>query len=259
MTEVDSGCKYGQFGGAHEGPPLDPAGALDALAAGIAHAENAAREEHAPTGPDALHERDLHAVLAEGLASAGHTVLTEVHYPHDPGGTVLPRDRERCDLVALPAGSASVFDPVADRAERDAGADTLFAAEVDRLATTHRPHDACDPADAAWIEIKTTGTYAYRDGVPGPNRAYADELLRGALADGLKLAEATDLGHRWFVAVVFTAEPDAIDRDLVTVAHAMLDHGIDTRAPLTRRVPISDRAGNTHAVLALYELSGPAP
>ena len=267
MPEVDSGCKHAESGQ----PPGQPSDnrppthlataptapdALDAMARGIADDEVRRVEEHAPTGPDALDERDLHAVLAAGLKSAGIAVVRECPFPRDPGGRVLPRDRERCDLVAMPEGAESVFDPVRERAEREAGENTLFAGELDRIADAARPPTACDPTQAAWIEVKTTGTHAYRDGVPGPNPVYADELVRGALADGLKLATAPDLGPRWVLSVVFTHDPDAIRKDLVTVAHRLLDHGVDTASPLTREVPIADRAGNTHAVLGLFEVRG---
>ncbi|MEM1185044.1 MAG: hypothetical protein AAGI53_08570 [Planctomycetota bacterium] len=227
---------------------------LDACERGIAEAEALATQAHAPTGPDALTETELHRVLADGLTNAGIPVVREVRFPADPGGTVHPRDRERCDLVALPTGAAAVFDPVIERAEREAGLDTLFEDRVDSIASVARPPDVCDPSDAAWVEVKSTGTFVYRDGVPTPNRSYTDELIRGALADGIKLADAPGLGERAVLLVVFTCDEDAIRRDLITVAHRLLDHGIETRTPIVRSVPISDRAGNTHGVLGLFDV-----
>jgi len=258
MTEVDAECKPDADRPAPR-PGYEASRVLDAAAEGLARSEAEAVAEHRPTGPDALSELELHAVLARGLADAGFVALREVRYPFDPGGRVLPRDRDRCDLVLPPPGFASVFDPVVDRSEREAGAGTLFAEAVDDLARAARPTDACDPAEAAWLEVKTTGTVVYRDGVPTPNRAYADELVRGLLADAIKLADAPGLGPRAAVAVVFGVDAEAIGRDLVAAAHRLLDHGVSTRAPRSRAVPIDDRVGNTAAVIGVFEIDASDP
>jgi hypothetical protein len=250
MPEVDTRCKPSD----DTRPParlIDEAELADLVAAAVERADAGATEEQAPHGPDALDETDLHPVLADELMHLGWSVERESTYPSDPGGNVLRRDRERCDLVVLGEGRSSLVDPVRERMEIDAGDGTLFAPNARAIVDDARPSDAGGPAEAAWVEVKLTGRTVYRDGVPTPNRAYADELVVGAVGDADKLARARGLGARFVVLVVFTDDASATSNDLATVTHRVLDHAIPARMPTIRIGSITDRAGNDAVVVGV--------
>ncbi len=254
MPEVDPECKP-NTDRPHPPELIDPSDLADILAHAIAHADAEATLEQAYHGPDALDETALHPLLAQALSDAGWTAHREVLYPLDPGGTPHRRDRERCDLVIPARTLGPLVDPVRERMALDEARSTLFAPAAETIASAHRPPDAATPADAAWLEIKTTGTIVYRQGVPTPNGAYASELIAGAVGDATKLARCPGLGARYAALIVFTADPGAVERDLVTATHRVLDHGIDARSPFLRTAPIADRAGNTACTIALIPIS----
>ncbi len=250
MPEVDPECKPNTQT-PHPPELIDPGDLADILAQSIAEADAQATLEQAYLGPDALDETALHPLIAAALQAAGWTAHREVPYPKDPGGTPHPRDRERCDLVIPARTLGPLLDPVRERITLDEAQSTLFAPAAETIASQHRPQNAAAPADAAWLEIKTTGTVVYRQGVPTPNTAYANELIAGAVGDATKLARCPALGARYAALIVFTHDPAAIERDLVTATHRVLDHAIDARSPILRTTPITDRAGNTACTIGL--------
>ena len=103
----------------------------DAMAGVLARAEAALRIEQAVYGLDAMSEKDLQGVLADGLRETGFCEVTrEAHYPSE---TALTRpNRKRCDLVLTPAGRP------------------LHVAEEVDLFTAP---DCCAPTEALWLEI----------------------------------------------------------------------------------------------------------
>jgi hypothetical protein len=130
---------------------------LDALARGVADAEAALAREQAPYGLDALHELQLHPILAAALVAPapgpGFGVIREQPYPQEWVGkpssgkrlrptppapadadtldahapddecdqSVLPelRDRLRCDLVLTPEPDQTLADPLATVRQAD--------------------------------------------------------------------------------------------------------------------------------------------
>ncbi|MEN0021155.1 MAG: hypothetical protein AAF747_09760 [Planctomycetota bacterium] len=221
--------------------------------AGLLQAEEDAVREQSPHGIDALDELGLHDPLARGLAAGGRAVLREVHYPSQTQSKRAGRkragktERDRCDLVLLPEGAASLADPVeilTDADERDA---TLFAeSKVEAIA-------GCEPSDAFWLEVKAIGQYAYVEGVPGPNRSYTS-LWAGCLRDLKKLA-ADDLLAGAGVAIVhFAAERAIAEHDFTQFAHRCLDADVGIDTPQTAFGAIADRIGNTSVAVALFSL-----
>ncbi|MGQ0627812.1 MAG: hypothetical protein ACT4PL_06890 [Phycisphaerales bacterium] len=241
-------------------PHLVLAGTLDALRA----AEARARTEQAIRGLDGLAELELHPLLATGLARAGLGVLREQPYPAEwrralrrskraQARRPLPADsqRARCDLVLLPAPGLTLADPLDTARSAAAAAQTLFAGCQDTTAapapTTIRPEDAF------YLEVKCVGQFAYADGVPGPNRTYASELLRGLTADLRKLATDPAIEHGAALLVHFAAEPAVADHDLAVLISRCVDRGLVTRSPLQERFPIADRIGNALCTILLIE------
>ncbi len=228
----------------------------------LAEAEAELAAEHAALGLDARDETALHPLLADGIAREGWGIRREVPYPNDAGepepGTPARKGdgaRDRCDLVLLEDPDAELLDPVhASRRVRAAGG-TLFAdlaPEIESAATA----GAVPPADAVWIEIKAVAQHAYRDGVPGPNRAYQSEMLNGPAADICKLMGDGVIERAAAGLVLFTETEDIARHDLDHLAHRLLDDGLPIGLPEVRSAPIADRAGNACVTVALFPLRG---
>ena len=245
------------------------------MASALRVAEENLRDEHAPLGLDALDETALHPLLAQGFERAGWGVFRETLYPGDAGrsddddrgGEPSRRDqngvdrrekdtaRDRCDLVLTESPGVALLDPVhADRRLR-AAADTLFAdlapaMEADANADTVRPEDAF------WLEIKSVAQYAYRDGVPGPNRSYAAEMVNGPAADVCKLIGDGIIERAALALILFTESEDIARNDIDQTAHALLDMGLPVGIPDIASTPIADRAGNAAATVAVFTARG---
>jgi len=234
-----------------------------ATAAGALRGREAAlREEQAFAGLDALEEVSLHPVLARGFEVAGWGVVREQGYPGRWRGRrgrrrVLPEDpeRDRCDLVLLPRAGQRLADPLrtaraveADRAAREG---TLFAGTD--LAQPGGDGGAVAPADAYWLEVKVVGQHAYVAGVPGPNGAYASQLLRGPVGDLKKLAGDGEIVRGGVLVVLFAADEATARHDLGVLGHRCLDRGVAMRSPLVEGFAIVDRVGNGWCALWLAE------
>ncbi len=260
---------------------------LDAAAQALRGAEARLSAEQAVDGLDALEEVELHALLAAGLAPGPLSdpfqgrpapptwgVLREQPYPGDrtastpppadPGATgddenaplARESDRQRCDIVLTPAPGLGLADPVKRdkraRAERRKLAGTLF----ESLAVQENAEPAPDPAsippeEAFWLEIKLVGQFCYEAGIPGPNRTYASQLVRGAAADLAKLAKDPHIHHAALLIILFTETEEIARHDLVQAMHRCLDRGVAASTPLTASFPITDRIGNRVCTLAL--------
>lgn len=238
-------------------PALDPATITDALAGAISAADAELRAEQAPLGLDALDEVALHPLLAAGLSAAGFGVHREAHYPgnHDDAETASDSNRDRCDLVLTEDPAATLLDPVhADRRVR-AASDTLFAELAPAIEADANAH-AVRPEDAFWLEIKSVAQTAYRDGVPGPNRSYAAEMVNGPAGDVCKLIGDGVIERAAIALILFTENETIARNDSEQIAHALLDMGLPIGLPEIRSTPIDDRAGNACASVALFGIRG---
>ncbi len=189
--------------------------------------------EHAPYGVDALDELSLHRVLADGLADAGYLALSEQRYP-DHRSRPRRSEGDRCDIVLIRDPAAHLLDPLA--------ADTLFG---DRGA---------DPADACWIEVKVAHQHALTDGVAGPSRAYAGQLLTAAIADLRKLARDRVLTFAALLLVMFNTDEPTAEHDLAVWLGRCLDRDLPIRTPSVERFAITDRIGNSVCTVAVVPI-----
>lgn len=213
-------------------------------------AEDALRLEQAVRGIEALGEVELHGLLARGLGAtdSGKTpawgVLREVPYPTPPQRRALRRERARCDIVLTARAGDMLTDLVVRAQERDTLEGTLFAGVLDDRGAGASAARAVEPEEAMWIEVKTLGQYAYRDGVPGPNRTYASELCRGVLSDAQKLGADPRIGHAAALCILFAASEAIVRHDTEVAVHRTLDQGAPIASMEINCFPIPDRIGN---------------
>lgn len=213
----------------------------DAAAAGIVDANAALREENAVRGLDHLAEVDLHTVLEAAFVHEDLGVLRERPFPTPPKRRPKLAERERCDLVLLPEPDQTLADPVHRDAELAAAGESLFADHAESMVT---PTDL-DPAEAFWMEIKSTGQYVARDDVPQPNRAYTSELIRHPAKDIRKLSREPLAQHAAVVLLLFAADEATARHDLSVAVHRWLDDDLPIRSPAIRIAPIDERIGNS--------------
>lgn len=258
---------------------------LETAARALRDAAGRLDAEQAVRGLDALEELEFHALLAAGLGPTWG-VLREQPYPGDrtpskrpvpapasvdEGSDTFPitridgddealapeSDRQRCDLVLTPAPGLTVADPVRRaklaRSRRREVAGTLFeglAASQPAAAGGADPA-AIPPEDAFWLEVKLVGQYCYEAGVPGPNRTYASQLVRGSAADLAKLAKDPHIQDAGLLIILFSETPEIAEHDLVVAMHRCLDRGVAASTPLTASFHITDRIGNHACTVAL--------
>jgi hypothetical protein len=199
----------------------------DAIEEGLATEARRLDREQAVRGLDACEELELHPVLAGGLRAAGYVVWPEQHYP-------LPKRRrtdiegERCDLVL---------------AREDAPLDTL-----EREPTLFDPPKLVPLDEAFWLEVKVVAQHTPE----GPNARYASQLLSEVRQDVSKLSRNPGIHHAALALVLFCADDATADHDLAVWLERCLDQGLPVGSPCLRRVPITDRLGNTRCVVAVY-------
>jgi hypothetical protein len=161
--------------------------------------------------------------------------------------------RARCDLVLLPEPGQRLEDPALEQAVLAASEGTLFA-EVAHEIEEGRSSPKVPAGEAYWLEVKAVAQHAYVDGVPGPNRAYATQLVRGVMEDLIKLASDPSIWHAGAVLLLF-AESEAIARhDLAATAHALLTDDVPIGTPEITGTAIEDRAGNAWCGVGLFPL-----
>lgn len=236
--------------------PIDPL--ADAVAHGFRTRARALLEEQAVRGIDALAEVDLHPLLSLAFESEGWGVLSEQPYPGVPERRPSHAQRERCDLVLTPYPGQTLIDPVAELRALDKAAGTLFEESAARM----RPPAATDRVtvdEAFWLEVKTIGQFTYTRGIPGPNRAYASELVAGPAADAVKLEWDPHIAHAAVLVVLFTADEATARHDLGVMMHRLLDRELPVLAPVVRSVPIPDLIGNSVCSAAMIPVSKPPP
>ena len=208
----------------------------------------ALREEQAVFGLDSLDEVGLHPVLGDGFRRAGLGVHPEQVYAGTVEDRALRRDRERCDLVLARDPGARLIDPVAELVEIDRASGTLF----EPVAESMVPDGAVvEPGEAYWLEVKAVSQVAYVSGTPGPNRAYASQLVGGPAADVVKLAREPTIEHGGAMVLLFAQDADTGEHDVAQMFHALLDRDLPISESVWETVPIEDRAGNGACVVAL--------
>jgi len=228
-----------------------------AFAKSIAAADTGFAAEQAIKGADALSETALHPILARGLTACGFGVHREVYYPvfAEPAQGAGDPARDRCDLVLTESPDAELLDPIHSGRRVRAAQGTLFAGAAQTMEA-NATADAVPPAQALWIEVKAVAQYAYRDGVPGPNGAYTSEIVNGPASDVCKLMGDGIIEQAAAVLVLFTESQEVAQHDIEQVAHRLLDMGLPIGLPETSCTQIEDRAGNTHATVAVFPIRG---
>ncbi|MCK4872547.1 MAG: hypothetical protein KAS72_07460 [Phycisphaerales bacterium] len=199
----------------------------DALEAGLVERTKRLDEEQAVLGIDALDEISLHPILHHALRAAGYGIHPEERYPRDR----IRRNRsegERCDIVLTPD------ERILEVPEAEA---TLFA-----------PPQPVALDDAFWLEVKVVAQFTDE----GANARYAAELLEPVRRDVRKLAADTGIRHAGVLLVLHTIDRTVADHDLELWQDRCLERSLPIGPPSLRRIPITDRVGNSLCTLALY-------
>ncbi|GAB4382974.1 MAG: hypothetical protein Kow0022_01640 [Phycisphaerales bacterium] len=220
----------------------------EAVARRLARFEADLAAEQAVHGLDALDEPALHPLIADGLAQLGHHVLREQPYPGPFARRPPHRDRERCDLVALPEGSRTLLDPLALLKARDARQATLFA------HADSAPPEGTLPEDAFWLEVKCVAQTNFVDGVPVSNRSYTSQLMRGPAMDLAKLAREPMITAGGSLLLLFGADAGVVRHDLAVMLRGLIDRDLPIASPAIEIVPIADRSGNACVGVCLVPL-----
>lgn len=258
----------------------------DAAAETLSAHARALDDEQAVRGLDALDELAFHPLLAEAFATPEHACIREVLYPSEPdprskiermdtdalraiadpltGEIVIDTadparsERQRCDLVVLPAGARGLVDGIVTRkrakAERARIAGTLFEALAANVPEPEPDPTLAHPREALWLEVKVIGQSCYTHGVGGPNRAYAAELTRNTIADLRKLIRDPLIEHAALLLVLFTHDDETAQHDLAAFMHRCLDKGLCVSAPIVRSFDLADRIGNRRASVAVVRV-----
>ncbi len=240
----------------------------DALTQALADREAELAVEQTFSGLDSLSEVDLHAVLADGMARGGWSVLREAPFPsqiesersrrgESEQAAALRRERERCDLVVLPEGAGGLADPrdrFADDLERQA---SLFASTEPEPEPSGAAGGNAEPQDAWWLEFKAAGQFRVVDGYAGADKSYSS-FVSGVLRDAKKLNADPMIERSACGLVLFTAEHEVAEHDLAALMHRLLDKDAPIREQVVRHQPIADRIGNSWCSLALMRVRNDA-
>ncbi|MCA9298527.1 MAG: hypothetical protein KDA28_05645 [Phycisphaerales bacterium] len=180
-------------------------------------------------GIDALDEVEIHPLLADALEATGWTCLREQRYPSSGALDRSFRDRFRCDLVLLDAGT-TLADPLEHA--RDLDAHPLFG---------DQPPPGVPPEDACWIEVKVLS--AARCSVA---------TIDTALDDLAKLANDELILVGGLLFMLF-APDEATGRETLNRAWTRgVEDGRCSHRPLIEWVPIADRRGHGGIAIGLF-------
>ena len=214
-------------------PRWSPADLADAIAEGLKRRAAEDDAGQAVYGFDALDELGLHPVVRGALTDAGYGAWPEQRYP----GHWHKRKRSeglRCDLVVTPApGALPLRDPEVKA--------TLFDASP-----------AVDAEAAYWLEVKTVAQFE----TGGPFRRYSAELLAPVTKDVKKVWSDTVIRHGGLLLVLFTADRETAEHDLVRWHERCLDRGYPAGPPAVRGFGITDRIGNAWCGVAVFGVKG---
>lgn len=198
----------------------------DHLGGVLQRAEDELRLEQAVYGLDAKDERDLHALLADGLAQH-YEVAREVHYPSSWGRKLT--HRQRCDLVLSAKGCPLRLDHAPP---------TLFDAPSPSTA-----------ADALWLEVKVAAQW--REG--GVRHVRYGQQWRGAVVEDLRKMEADELiREAGLVLIVFNESREVLDKDLDLFETVLAHKEVLAGFRQVRTIEILERMGHRLCTGALW-------
>ncbi len=226
----------------------NPSAIVTAVRESLQTREEAFRNDQAVSGLDALLETQIHPILSQGLSNTSLGVHREVPYPSSSQFTPKNSARQRCDLVVTEQPGMELFDPITEQKMLEMASDTLFAEFAHDIAPEKT---GADPSECYWIEVKSIAQYAYVDGVPAPNGAYARQLTQGPLEDIAKLASEPAIWHAGMMVVLFAESDAVIEHDITQLAHECLDHDLPVGTPIIESLAICDRAGNARCGVGL--------
>jgi hypothetical protein len=192
----------------------------------LTDAEAALRLEQAVYGLDVKEERELHALLADGLA-CHYAVSREVHYPSSIGRKLT--HRQRCDLVLCPPGRPLRLDHAPSG---------LFD-----------PPDQSRPEEALWLEVKVA--YQYREG--GARHGGYGGQWRNAIIEDLRKMEAEPgIREAGLILVVFNESETILEKDLEAFETLLAEREVLAGFRQVRSVPILDRIGHRLCTAAVW-------
>jgi hypothetical protein len=178
-------------------------------------------------GLDAMKERALQALLAEGLRDIGFCeVAREVYYPSEL--SMKRPSRQRCDLVLTPPGRP------------------LLNVETIDLFT---PPDSCSPTEALWLEVKCAHQFQEGGRTHG---GYGDQWRNATVRDLSKMESEPLIREAGLALVVFTADRDIIDKDLELFEDVLAGKEVLAGFRQVRTIDILERNGHKAATIALW-------
>ncbi|GMV26316.1 MAG: hypothetical protein AMXMBFR58_23470 [Phycisphaerae bacterium] len=193
--------------------------------------------EQQPKGLDSFDEKKLQQVLAEGIAGAsGLVVLREQHFPTIRRTGARFSQRERCDLVILPAGARELAAPAPEGTAQERET-ALWSSPAER-------ERGAAAGEAYWVEVKVVGQVEYRRGVPVPNVQYSTQLIDALCKDLQKMADDPLIEHGAVLDVVFCSEASVAEHDMAVAIGRCMDRGLVPGSVRHEDFMLADRVGN---------------
>jgi hypothetical protein len=192
----------------------------------LATAESDLRLEQAVYGLDTRDEKQLQAMLAEGLKQ-WYGITREVHYPSSAGNKLT--HRQRCDLVLCPHGR---------ELRLDSSPPSLFD-----------PPDLCEPEQALWIEVKIA--YQFREG--GTHHGgYGPQWRQAVVSDLRKMENEPRISEAALLLIVFNESAEILEKDLDLFEGVLVQKEVLAGFRQVRSVPILDRIGHRLCTAAVW-------
>jgi hypothetical protein len=199
---------------------------IDRLGEILQKAEAELRLEQAVHGLDTRDERQLQALLADGLREH-FEVAREVHYPSSAANKLT--HRMRCDLVLTKKGRPLRL---------DSAAPSLFD-----------PPNQVGAEEALWLEVKVA--YQFREGNV-PHSGYGAQW-RIAVVEDLKKMEAEPLiKDAGLLLIVFNESQAILDKDLEIFETILVQKEVLAGFRQVRSVGILDRIGHRVCTAAVW-------
>jgi hypothetical protein len=199
---------------------------VDRLHLVLLAAENALRLEQAVYGLDVKDERELQAVLAEGLKKY-YEVAREVHYPSTVGKKLT--HRQRCDMVLTPKGKPLRL---------DSAPPTLFD-----------PANLATPEEALWLEVKVA--HQFREG-GARNERYGGQWRNAIVEDLEKMETEPRISEAGLVLIVFLESAAIMEKDLELFEDVLARKEVLAGFRQVRGVRILDRIGHHLCGIAVW-------
>ncbi|MCC6239111.1 MAG: hypothetical protein IT448_02255 [Phycisphaerales bacterium] len=198
----------------------------DDLARALQTAEQDLQLQQAVYGLDALDERQMHALLAEQLASQ-YDIAREVHYPSSFGNKLT--HRLRCDLVLSPLGQPLRLDS--------------------RLPTLFDPPNTCPAEKGLWLEVKCA--HQFREGGV-VHTGYGAQWRNGVVEDLRKMEAEPRILQAGMVLIIFTESPEILTHDLELFQTVLIKEEVLAGTHQVRQFPIWQRNEHRLCTIALW-------